>query len=91
MDYVVSAMLVVVGVIHLQPAAFVAGFASVVPFLWLAWPVGNNNAHVARVFRADVVALLRLLVGIIAYAMPATASATVSAELPAIEQHFNRA
>ena len=53
---------------QLQPAAFVAGFASVVPFLWLAWGAGGYNAQVARVFRADVVALLCLVVGAFAYA-----------------------
>src|SRR5262245_24666263 len=42
----------------LQPAAFVAGFASVVPFLWLAKSVGEYNVQVARVFLADVVALV---------------------------------
>jgi hypothetical protein len=53
----------------LQPAAFVAGFASVVPFLWLAKSVGGYNAQVARVFRADVAALLCLIVGAVAYAV----------------------
>ena len=54
---------------QLQVAAFIMGFASVVPFLWLAWAAGGYNAQVARVFRADVVALLCLVVGVIAYAM----------------------
>jgi hypothetical protein len=54
----------------LQPLAFVAGFASVIPFLWLAKSVGGYNAQVARVFQADVVALLCLIVGVVAYAMP---------------------
>src|SRR5262245_23585040 len=52
----------------LQPAAFIAGFASVAPFLWFARPAAKPNANVARVFRADVVALLCLIVGVIAYA-----------------------
>jgi len=115
MRYVVSAMLVVVGVIHLMPlsgvlsserlaalyglsfdqpdlailmrhravlfgllgaflllAAFrpalqslalVAGFISVVSFLYLAWSVGSYNAQVGRVFVADVVALVCLIIG----------------------------
>jgi hypothetical protein len=54
-----------------QPAvqllAFVAGFVSVVSFLWLAWSVGNHNAHIGRVFAADVVALACLVVGCGAY------------------------
>jgi hypothetical protein len=53
----------------LQVAAFVAGFASVISFLWLAKSVGGYNAQVARVFRADVVALLCLVVGAVAYAL----------------------
>lgn len=52
----------------LQPLAFVAGFASVVPFLWLAKSVGEYNVQVARVFQADVVALLCLIVAVVAYA-----------------------
>jgi hypothetical protein len=47
----------------LQTAAFIAGFVSVVSFLWLAWSVGGYNAQVARVFIADVVALACLVVG----------------------------
>jgi hypothetical protein len=54
---------------RLQIVALVAGFASVVPFLWLARSVGGYSAGVARVYRADVVALLSLVVGTIAYAI----------------------
>ena len=50
-----------------QPIAFVAGFASVVSFLWLAWSVGNYNAQIARVFAADLVALICLVIGLGAY------------------------
>lgn len=119
MRYVVSAMLVVVGVIHLMPlsgvlgserlaalyglsfdqpdlailmrhravlfgllgaflllaafrpelqtVAFVAGFVSVVSFLYLAWSVGNYNAQIGRVFAADVVALVCLVIGVAAH------------------------
>lgn len=52
----------------LQPAAFVAGFVSVVSFLVIARGVGGYNAQVARVFAADVVALGCLVVGLVAYA-----------------------
>lgn len=47
----------------LQTVAFAAGFVSVLSFLWLAWSVGGYNAQLARVFKADIVALLCLLVG----------------------------
>lgn len=46
----------------LQVLALVAGLASVVSFLWLARSVGGYNSLVARVFVADVVALVCLLV-----------------------------
>lgn len=48
---------------ELQLLAFVAGFASVLSFLWLAWSTGNYNAQVGRVFTADIVALACLVVG----------------------------
>lgn len=118
MRYLVSAMLIVVGVIHLLPlsgvlgserlaalyglsfdqpdlailmrhravlfgllgaflvlAAFrpalqslaLAGLISVVSFLYLAWSVGNYNAQVGRVFVADVVALVCLVIGAAAH------------------------
>lgn len=51
----------------LQPVAFGAGFVSVLSFLWIARSVGSYNAHVARVFAADVVALVCLVVGAAAY------------------------
>jgi hypothetical protein len=47
--------------------AFIAGFVSVVSFLWLAWSVGGYNAQVARVFMADVVALACLIIGVVAH------------------------
>jgi len=47
----------------LQTLAFIAGFISVVSFLWLAWSVGGYNAQVARVVMADIVALVCLVVG----------------------------
>ena len=51
----------------LQAAAFVAGFVSVASFLWLAWSVGSYNAQVDRVFVADVVALVCVVIGAVAY------------------------
>lgn len=49
-----------------QTIAFVAGFVSVVSFLWLARSVGGYNASVARVVVADVVALACLVIGMAA-------------------------
>jgi hypothetical protein len=51
----------------LQPLAFIAGFVSVVSFLWLAWSVGGYNSQISRVFMADIVALVCLIVGVVAY------------------------
>lgn len=50
-----------------QPAAFFAGFVSVLSFLYLAWTVGGYNALVGRVFTADIVALACLIIGAAAY------------------------
>lgn len=50
-----------------QGAALVAGFASVLSFLYLAWSVGSYNAQIGRVFIADVVALVCLVVGAAAH------------------------
>ena len=51
-----------------QLAAFVAGFVSIVSFLYLAWSEGGYNAQVGRVFIADIVALVCLIVGAVANA-----------------------
>ena len=50
-----------------QAIAFIAGFVSVVSFLWLAWSVGGYNTQVAGVFTADIVALVCLIIGFVAY------------------------
>lgn len=50
-----------------QAIAFIAGFISVVSFLWLAWSVGGYNTQVASVFMADIVALACLIIGFVAY------------------------
>lgn len=47
----------------LQPLAFIGGFISVFSFLLLAWLVGDTNAQVARVVRADVIAGICLVIG----------------------------
>lgn len=51
----------------LQGAAFVAGFVSVVSFLGLAWSTGGYNDLVGRVVTADIVALVSLMVGVVAF------------------------
>jgi uncharacterized BrkB/YihY/UPF0761 family membrane protein len=50
-----------------QVLAFVAGFISVISFLAVAWSVGSYNAQVARVVKADIIALACLVVGVLAY------------------------
>jgi hypothetical protein len=51
----------------LQTAAFVVGFVSVVSFLLLAWSVGGYNAQIARVYWADIIALVFLVIGVSAH------------------------
>ncbi len=46
----------------LQVLALVAGLVSALSFLVLAWSVGGYNAEIARVFRADVIAVIALAV-----------------------------
>ena len=50
-----------------QPLAFLAGFVSVISFLWLAWSTGNYNTQINRVVVADFIALGSLIVGSVAY------------------------
>ncbi len=56
---------------RLQVAAVSAGFVSVASFLWLAWSIGGYNAQLSRVFVADVVALVCLLVAAVGLAVAA--------------------
>jgi len=49
----------------LRPLALVAGFASVLSFLWLAWTSPGYNALIGRVVVADIVALACLLLAAI--------------------------
>ena len=46
---------------RLQSLAIVAGFVSVLSFMFLAWLVGNSNESIQKVVIADVVALIALL------------------------------
>ena len=50
-----------------QITAFIAGFVSVLSFLYLSWSVGAYNAQLSRVFSVDVVALVCLIIGAVAY------------------------
>lgn len=43
--------------------AFIAGFVSVLSFLYLAYAIGGYNALIARVVTADLVALVCLVIG----------------------------
>jgi hypothetical protein len=52
----------------LQTLAFIAGFVSVISYLWLAWSIGGYNALLSRVFAVDVVALICLAAGAAAHA-----------------------
>lgn len=52
----------------LQTLAFIAGFVSVISYMWLVWSVGGHNALLARVFAVDVVALICLTAGAAAQA-----------------------
>jgi hypothetical protein len=47
---------------ELQVMALVAGFVSVLSFLWLAWSVGDYNSQIVRVVLADGVAMACLIV-----------------------------
>lgn len=51
-----------------QPTAFIAGFVSVISFLYLAWVTGGYNPQIGRVFTADIVALVCLVIGAASYA-----------------------
>jgi uncharacterized BrkB/YihY/UPF0761 family membrane protein len=51
-----------------QATAFIGGFVSIVSFLYLAGSVGNYNPQLGRVFIADIVALVCVVVGGAAHA-----------------------
>ncbi len=46
-----------------QALAILAGFVSVAAFLWIAFQAGSYNAAIARIVRADLLALALLVVG----------------------------
>jgi hypothetical protein len=47
-----------------QPSAFIGGLVSVISFLVFARSVGGYNPEIARVFSADIVTLVCLVVGV---------------------------
>ena len=47
--------------------ALIAAAVSVISFLFIAWSVGEYNNEVGRVFMADVVALICIMVAFISY------------------------
>ena len=47
--------------------AFIAATVSIISFLWLARAVGNYSVEVSRIFKADIVALICLVVGVAAH------------------------
>jgi hypothetical protein len=51
----------------LQTLGFIAGFVSVISYMWLIWSVGGHNALLARVFAVDVFALICLAAGAAAH------------------------
>jgi len=53
----------------LQVLALFTGFASVISFLWLAYSTGQYNKQVATVLVADVIALVCLIIGAVAFFM----------------------
>lgn len=58
----------------LQLLAFVAGFISIIAFIWLSLAVGDPNPELARVFTADLIALLCLTIGFAGYCFQRGAS-----------------
>ena len=46
-----------------QALALIGGFVSVAAFLWISWQTGPHNAAIARIVRADLLALALLVVG----------------------------
>ena len=51
----------------LQPLALIAGWVSVLSFLWLTHAAGDYNEHLSRVVAADVLALACLAAGSVSY------------------------
>ncbi len=57
-----------------QMAGLIAGFASVISFLVLAWQVGHTNEALQRVVVADLIALVCLLVAAVLVGVRASSS-----------------
>ena len=53
---------------ELQPAGFVSGFVSVLTFMGLVWSVGDTNTAIRKVFMADVLALVCLIIAVALFA-----------------------
>jgi hypothetical protein len=51
-----------------QPFAFVAGFVSVLSFFALVWSVRDRNEQIQRVLVVDIIAVVCLVIGSLAYA-----------------------
>jgi len=54
-----------------QMIALIAGLISACSFLYLAWPVSDYSDSIGRVFVADVVAIVSLVVGLFTYLIKA--------------------
>lgn len=52
---------------NFQLAALIAGFVSVISFLYLSYSIGDYNDQVSRIVMADKVALVCLVIGSISY------------------------
>lgn len=52
---------------NFQLAALIAGFVSVISFLYLSYYIGGYNDQVSRIVMADKVALVCLVIGSISY------------------------
>ena len=52
---------------NFQLAALIAGFVSVISFLYLSYSIGGYNDQVSRIVMADKVALVCLFIGSISY------------------------
>jgi VIT1/CCC1 family predicted Fe2+/Mn2+ transporter len=50
-----------------QPLALVAGFVSVISFIAIAWSVGGYNESIRKVFFADIVAMIGLVIASVVY------------------------
>ena len=61
----------------IQLIALLGGSVSVVSFIVLAWSVGGYNAQLATVFKADLIALVCLVIGMLAWWRATASEATL--------------